>query len=224
MTILETRETAARLLSQRLMRYRGSQPLILAIPRGGVPMGAVLADALDGDLDVVLVRKLGAPWQPELAIGAVNEHGGVHLNANAELLNVEPEYVRQEAAREQAEIRRRRELYTPGRGPAEARGRTVIVVDDGVATGATFSAALDLIREREPARLIAAVGVLPASAVDRLKRSVDEFVYLMAPEGFYAVGQFYADFRPVSDAEVMAALRGREPTGAARQEPTEAER
>jgi predicted phosphoribosyltransferase len=211
MPVLESRQAAARFLAERLQSLRGSRPLVLGIPRGGVPMGAILADALAGDLDVVLVRKIGAPWQPEFAIGAVDEHGVVHLNPDATHLEIDAGYVRQEAERQLAEIRRRRDLYTPGRGPADATGRTVVVVDDGVATGATFAAALELIRERRPARLVAAVGVLPASAVERLASRVDQLVYLMAPEDFYAVGQFYADFRPVGDDEVVAALRERQP-------------
>ena len=144
------REDAARQLAAALARYRGQTPLVLAIPRGGVPIGRIVADQLDGELGVVLVRKLGAPWDPELAVGAVDEEGTVMLNENAPWAGADAAYVEREAQRQLELIRERRHRYGVGCSPAPARGRTVIVVDDGLATGATMIAALRA--SKRPAR------------------------------------------------------------------------
>ncbi|MCG6659160.1 phosphoribosyltransferase [Halomonas campisalis] len=195
---------AAEQLARRLDRLKGHQPLILAIPRGGVPMAHRLAEALDGELDVVLVRKIGAPGSPEFAIGAVSEEGEVLLDDDV-ASHFSPVAVEREIARQQRLIDERRQRYTPVRPPIPPEGRVVVVVDDGSATGATMEAALRALHGR-PERLIAALGVASPSAVKRLEAWADEVVCLQVPEGFMAVGQFFADFSEVDDDEVMALL------------------
>jgi putative phosphoribosyl transferase len=198
---------AAECLAERLAAYRGTHPLILAVPRGGVPMGEVLADRLNGELDVVLVRKLGAPGNPEYAIGAVDETGHHELTPEAQVLSLSPAYIKAEVAAQRDVLRRRRGSYTPVRAPIAAEGRVVIVVDDGVATGATLLAALRSVRRSKPERVIAAVGVAPSDTLARLNVAADEVVCLDAPVDFYAVGEYYADFSEVSDAQVVDILR-----------------
>lgn len=179
---------------------------MLAIPRGGVPIGRVVADTLGGELDVVLVRKLGAPDNPELAIGAIDEGGSIRLARYAPVADANHDYVRREAQRQLALIRDRRMRYCPHRAPLNPSGRTVIVVDDGLATGATMGAALAAVRAQRPARLICAVPVAAKESLDAISGLADEIVCLSAPEDFYAVGQFYADFSPVDDDEVVSQL------------------
>lgn len=204
--MFKNRAEAAYLLAQKLARYQGQKPLVLAIPRGAVPMAKIIADCLGGELDVVLVRKLGAPGEPELAIGAVDETGAVTLNEYARDLGASDAYVEAERQTQLAALRRRRDVYTPLRAPADPCGRTVIVVDNGVATGATMIAALRAMRAKGPARLIAAVAVVPAETLKRIANEADETVYLEAPIRFYAVGAFFEDFSQVSDEEVAAIL------------------
>lgn len=201
------REEAAHELAVRLAAWKGEDPLVLAVPRGALPMGAILAEALDGELDVVLVHKIGAPGNPEYAIGAVAESGEVALRPAAWREAGDVSYVEAETARQLATLRERRARYTPGRGPADARDRVTIVVDDGVATGATLMSALDLVRRQRPRRLIAALGVAPRETVGELARYADEVVCLATPSPFFAVGQFYDDFRQVEDGDAVAALR-----------------
>ncbi|TCP12475.1 putative phosphoribosyltransferase [Crenobacter luteus] len=200
------REHAARMLAARLVpAYGTSCPLVLAIPRGAVPMARILADALGGDCDVVLVRKLGAPLQPELAIGAVDEAGRVFVNDFARQTGADDAYLAEQTKRELARIRERRRRYTGGRRP-DVAGRTVIVVDDGLATGATMIAALSALRPQRPARLVCAVPVAPPDTLATVSRYADEVVCLEAPPAFQAVGQFYRDFPQVDDDEVVAIL------------------
>lgn len=202
----QNREEAAHLLAQRLTKYRGFNPLVLAIPRGAVPMAKIIADTLGGELDVVLVRKLGAPGQPELAIGAVDEQGQVYLSDQAEMLDISPDYLAAEKEAQLGTLRARRAAYTPLRSPTDPAGRVVVVVDDGVATGATLIAGLRAVRARKPARLVAAVAVAPRETFRKIAREADEIVCLEVPTVFFAVGEFFADFSAVTDEEVAAVL------------------
>jgi predicted phosphoribosyltransferase len=200
------RAAAARELAARLAPWRGRRPLVLAIPRGAVPMGRIIADSLAGELDVVLVRKLGAPGNPELAIGSVDETGHVYIAAHTEMLGVSSRYIEQETRAQLEVMRSRRREYTPVRAPIDPAGRIVIVVDDGIATGSTMIAALRAVRARKPQRLIAAMGVAPPETLANLRREADEVVCLATPEYFHAVGQFFMSFPQVGDAEVVRLL------------------
>jgi predicted phosphoribosyltransferase/SHS2 domain-containing protein len=206
--VFRNREHAAQLLAKRLAPYRGRRPLVLGVPRGAVPMAAIIADALDGDLDVALVHKLGAPFQSELAIGAVDEEGHVSLAETARQLGIDEEYIARERDAQVAMLRERRRRYTPAQPRVSPEGRVVMIVDDGIATGSTLIAALRATRARAPARLIAVAAVAPIETVKKLKEEADEVVVLHAPIHFLAVGEFFQDFRQVSDEEVIAALAG----------------
>lgn len=203
------REHAASQLAEALAAYRGKRPLVLGIPRGGVPMARLIADSLGGELDVVLVRKLGAPWSPELAIGAVDESGVVSLDALAD--DLPAAYVDEERERQLAVIRRRRASYSALQPAIPVSGRLVIVVDDGLATGATMLAALQALRRKHPARLVCAVPVAPPDTLQRVQAVADEVVCLRVAADFSAVGQFYRHFDEVNDAMVVAALRSPPP-------------
>ncbi|WP_275285770.1 phosphoribosyltransferase [Halomonas elongata] len=198
------RQEAAESLARRLTHLKGQNPLILAIPRGGVPMGRRIADILEGELDVVLVRKLGAPGNPEFAIGAVGEGDRIWLEDAANHFGEAA--ITREIERQRALIAERRQRYTPVRAPIDPAERLVVVVDDGSATGATMTTALESLRPRGPVRLIAALGVAPPETLARLERLADEVACLEAPAYFRAVGQFYADFSPVDDDEVIRLL------------------
>lgn len=200
------RTEAARQLARRLEAYRGTHPLVLAIPRGGVPMGRIVAEALEGELDVVLVHKLGAPGNPELAIGAVSEHGDVFVHETAEELGVDRDDLQREAEQQLRSLRARRERYTPDRDPLSPDGRPVIVVDDGVATGSTMQAALKTLREAGAETLVVAVAVAPADTVETLRAQADEVVCLEVPEPFGAVSQAFVEFGEVTDEDAIAAL------------------
>ena len=200
------RDDAARQLASALACYRGSRPVVLAIPRGGVPIGRVIADALHGELDVTLVRKLGAPGNPELAIGAVDEHGLTMLNEYARWAGVDEAYIQEEAERQLALIRIRRARYDAGVPGPELGGRTVIVVDDGLATGSTMIAALKAARAQGPARVVCAVPVAARDSLAQAARFADAVVCLVTPSPFKAVGLHYSQFGAVSDAQVIALL------------------
>lgn len=204
--IFRDRAHAAQRLAEALAPWRGRGPLVVAIPRGAVPMGRIIARQLGGDLDVVLVRKLPAPGNPELAVGAVDETGWTYLADFARQAGATPEYIAEQTARELATIRARRARYTPGRPPVDVTGRVVIVVDDGLATGATMLAAVHALRERGAARVICAVPVASPEALAAVRAKADEVVCLSAPAEFWAVGQAYLRFDQVDDDEVVAEL------------------
>jgi len=204
--MFQDRLDAARQLAAVLAPYRGRNPLVLAIPRGAVPMARAIARALDGEFDVVLVRKLRAPYSPEVAIGAVDESGWTYVAPHAASLGADPDYIAAEKQLQLATLAARRARYTPVRAPIAPAGRTVIVVDDGLATGATMIAALHGLRHSKPARLVCALPVAAPDALERVRPLADEVVCLLAPEDFQAVGQFYRVFDQVEDEEVIALL------------------
>jgi predicted phosphoribosyltransferase len=197
---------AAQRLAKALARYRGRNPLVLAIPRGAVEMGRVIADALEGELDVVLVRKLRAPGSPEFAVGAIDETGWAYVAAHAAGAGADAKYLEREKREQLATLQRRRREYTPARPPIDPAGRVVIVVDDGLATGATMIAALHAVRTKQPAKLICAVPVAPPESLEAVRPYADDVVCLDTPAGFFAVGQFYREFNQVEDDEVIRLL------------------
>ncbi|RMG09573.1 MAG: phosphoribosyltransferase [Planctomycetota bacterium] len=199
------RREAAERLAEALADLQGQRPLVLGIPRGGVPLARVLADRLGGEVDVVLVHKIGSPGNPEFAVGSVSEDGDVRIRPEARRLYA-PETLQTEVHRQGARLRAQRERFTPGRPPIDPRGRVVVVVDDGTATGETMLAALRVVRRREPAELVAALPVASREAVARLRREADRVVALEVPAHFWAVGAHYRDFHQVDDEEVLAAL------------------
>ncbi|MBI1321686.1 phosphoribosyltransferase [bacterium] len=203
------RTDAGNQLAEKLAGVDLTDPLILGIPRGGVVIAAVIARALGADLDVVLSRKLPTPGQPELALGAVSEDGHVVINPDvAAMVHFEEDELDVIRRHEEAEIARRRQLFRGGADRAPVEGRSVIVTDDGIATGATMIAALQELRTRNPKVLILAVPVAATSRLAEVSRWADRTVCLYDTEDFYAVGQFYDDFRQVEDAEVVETLRG----------------
>jgi putative phosphoribosyl transferase len=194
---------AGRRLAAELTELAGQDVVVLAIPRGGVEVGAVVADALGSPLDVVIPRKVGAPANPELGLGAVAEGVEVLDRRLIQILGVDERYLRREIAAQQGEIARRASAYREGRPPAAVHGRVAVIVDDGVATGGTAVAAVRWARARGAGRVILAVPVAPFEAVARLRREADEVRVLATPEPFYAVGQWYERFDQVGDAEVV---------------------
>lgn len=193
----------------------GEKPIILALPRGGVPLGAVIATALDAPLDLVFVRKLGLPGQPELAVGAVTNGAKPTLEINEEIAQAADLSRAEIAALAEpalAEIARRRALWLGGRGTPPLNGKVAVVVDDGIATGASMRAALGWLRAQGAARVIVAIPVAPATAISAIMSLADQVICLETPHPFQAVGVHYADFPQVSDAEVGALLRARSRT------------
>lgn len=202
------RADAARQLAKRMKGREWSDPLVLAIPRGGVVTGAVLAWELGAELDVVLSRKLRAPMQPEVAVGAIAEDGRIYVNRYAqEVLALSKDYLNDECRHQLAEITRRQKLFRGVRLAAEIEGRSVIVTDDGIATGSTMIAALQVIQKQKPRELIVAVPVASPDRLKEVRRWCDEVVCLLHPEEFWAIGQFYEDFSQVEDEEVVDLLR-----------------
>jgi putative phosphoribosyl transferase len=215
MMLFRNRVQAARLLARRLaVHYKNKRPVVLGIPRGAVPMAKVIADALRGDLDVVLVHKLSHPEQLELAIGAIDESGNSFLTDYA--ADLDSGYLESEKQRQLEALRDRRAQYTPLRPPVDPRGRTVIVVDDGIATGSTMIAALRAVRSKEPEQLVAAVAVASPEAARAIAQEADATFCLKVPSKFHAVGQFFVDFAQIEDEEVVSLLQqGKAPSSAA---------
>lgn len=195
-------------LAEALKHYRGKpNTIVVALPRGGVVTGAAIADDLDLPLDVLIVRKLGTPGHEELAMGAIGPGGVRVLNDDViASLRIGRDRIEAETKREEAELARRERLYRTNQPPLGFAGMTVIVVDDGLATGSTMSAAIAVIRQHKPARVVLAVPVAPVDTLVRFRLVVDELVYLESPEPFMAVGYWYIDFAQVEDAEVIAIL------------------
>lgn len=215
------RQDAGEQLAAALQTFRDRQPYVLAIPRGGVVVGYVVATALAAPLDVLVPRKLRAPGNPELAIGAVAHDGTIYLDqALVHSLRVDDEYLRREAAEQTEEIHRRMRLYRGDRPLPDVTKQVALVVDDGIATGATMIAALRAVRAMRPQQVVAAIPVAPPEGAQRLSSEADEVVCLHRPVMFYAVGQFYDNFGQTTDAEVIALLRRREAEVAAGGPPT----
>ncbi|MBI3047658.1 MAG: phosphoribosyltransferase [Acidobacteria bacterium] len=200
----KNRDETARLLAAQLLAYKGQYPLVLGVPRGGVPMARIIADALEGEVDVVLVRKLRAPDQPELAIGAVDEAGTVVEGPYFHI--ADDEYVQQEVRAQLKIIRARRQRYTRAQTGVDPAGRIVIIVDDGIATGASMLAAIRAVRARKPRKIVVAIGVAPPDSLASIGGEADDVVCLLTSEMFFAVGQFFEDFSEVTDEMVEAAL------------------
>ncbi|MBR0958990.1 phosphoribosyltransferase [Bradyrhizobium japonicum] len=208
--LFQDREDAGRQLAGALLKYKSRHPVILALPRGGVPVAAEIAERLEASLDLVLVRKIGAPVQPELAMGAVVDGDQPVVVRNQDVIDftaVNEETFDAICTKELAEIERRRERYLGDRARSDVKGQVAIVVDDGIATGATTLAAIRALRKREPRELVLAVPVAPLDTLQRLHTEVDAIVCLDTPRDFGAIGYYYRDFSQVSDDEVVAILK-----------------
>jgi putative phosphoribosyl transferase len=201
------RADAGRRLADQLGAYAADSPLVLALPRGGVVTASEIAKALHAPLDVLIVRKLGARWQPEFGIGAI-AGGGVTIvdRASLALAGMDEDDLRAVIARETAELARRERVYRGGRPPLDVRGRTVILVDDGIATGVTARAGIAALRALGAKRIVLAVGVCPPDTAHRLRAEVDDLVCVLMPDALEAVGLYFDDFRPIEDEEVIALL------------------
>jgi predicted phosphoribosyltransferase len=207
---LASRRDAGRRLAEELERYGGRDDvLVLALPRGGVPVGFEIARRLDAALDVFLVRKLGTPGRPELAIGAIATGGGRLINEGVvRSLNIPQEVIDRVAWDAERELERRRAEYRGDVPPPEVEGKVVILADDGLATGASMAVAVQVLRRRKPARIVVAVGTAPCTTLEGMRELADEVVCLMTPSPFMAVGESYTEFRQVTDQEVCDLLRG----------------
>jgi predicted phosphoribosyltransferase len=208
--LFQNRTDAGRRLAEALIRYKSLRPVVLALPRGGVPVAAEVATALDAPLDLVLVRKIGVPMQPELAMGAVTDGKQPKVVRNSEIIEsygISEQDFDAVANEELAEIERRRRRYIGDRARAEVNGQVAIIIDDGIATGATTLAAIQAVRSRKPKELVLAVPVAPLDTVKKLHSEVDAIVCLDTPEELGAIGYFYRDFHQVGDEEVVATLK-----------------
>ena len=204
----KNRGEAAKKLAGELLEYRWKNPVILAIPRGGVVIAYEIAKALNAPLDLIIPRKIGAPGNPELAIGAVTEDGTTILNQRLiDDLRIPKDFIELEKADQIQEIRRRTKVYRGDLPPLDLKNKTVILVDDGIATGATMKAAIQSVRRQKPSSIIVAVPVAPPDTVNELKKEVDKLVCPIVFEPFFAIGQFYEDFNQVSDEEVIKLLK-----------------
>ncbi len=214
--IFQDRQEAGLLLAKELLQWQSADPLVVALPRGGVPVAAEVARQLHAPLDVLIVRKLGAPENPEYAIGALAEGCPPWLRKDAvRAVGVTPERLAVIVKRAEEEIRRRVQLYRQGRAPADVKGRTVLLIDDGLATGATMTAAVHALREKGAGRIIVGVPVAASDSARALRREVDALVAVIDTEDLYAIGQWYREFRQVEDAEVVRLLSAQVEPGAA---------
>jgi predicted phosphoribosyltransferase len=207
--MFRNREDAAQQLAERLRAYRGRGAVVAALARGAIPMGCQLATELEADLYVVVVRKIGAPGNPELALGAISGGDPPDIWLNQDLvarLGVADSYLQGAIAQQTKELVRRMEAYGADRRNPDLRGKSVILTDDGIATGATIRIALDAIRRRQPARCVLAVPVAPTESVSELRPLVDELICLEQPSPFYAVGAHFEEFTQVSDQQVVLCL------------------
>ena len=208
--LFQNRAEAGRQLAKALLKYRRHLPIVLALPRGGVPVAAEVAGALDAPLDLLLVRKIGLPGHPELAMGAIADGDDMTIIRNEEVIELSgigPEEFEAVRSEERAEIERRRKRYLGDRPRADIKGHLAIIIDDGIATGATTLAAIKAVRKQEPKEIVLAVPVAPLETIGRLRPEVDAIVCLDTPQDFGAIGYFYRDFHQVSDDEVIATLK-----------------
>lgn len=204
--LFHDRLQAAEKLVLALARYRNKSPLVLGIPRGSVPMAKHIADELNGELDVVLVHKIGAPDNPEFAVGSVSEFGTIHRPPSLGDYHLPTGYLERAAKTEIEKLKKRRASYSPIRPPIDPQNRVVIIVDDGIATGATLLAAIRAIRAQKPRKIIAAAPVGAPRTLDEIKYEVDELVVLETPLDFFSISQFYDEFPQVTDEEVLQTL------------------
>jgi predicted phosphoribosyltransferase len=203
----QDREEAGKMLSLKLTEYSDKDTIVLAIPRGGVIIGYQVAHELKVPLDIIVPRKIGAPYNSELAIGAVAEDGSLSLDESAIMyMNVSKSYIEEESRRQITEIRRRQKLYRGETPYPMLQGHAIIIVDDGIATGSTVKAAIASIRKKKPKSVVVAVPVAPRSTVKELEKEADRVICLSTPEFFYAIGQFYLDFSQITDEEVIRLL------------------
>jgi predicted phosphoribosyltransferase len=209
--IFKDRSDAGRQLASSLGRYRGNDTVVYALPRGGVVIGAEIAQALDIPLDLIIVRKVGHPFSPEYAIAAVAEDGHTVTN-RSEVESIDEQWFQDRVHAEQQEANRRRQLYMRNRSPISAAGKIAIVVDDGLATGLTMFAAIQEVRHSQPFKVVVAVPVAPPDTVEKLKAIVDDVVVLYITPDFRAIGPFYLQFDQVTDAEVIQLMRSAQAT------------
>ncbi len=201
------RVDAGQQLAGLLGKYKNQNAVVYALPRGGVPVAMEVARVLNCPLDLIIVRKIGHPTNPEYALGALAEEGFLVVNEE-ELARVDPKWFKTEMEKQKQEARRRRELYLQGRKPIPATGKIAIIVDDGIATGSTMLVAVKKVKREKPAKMVVAVAVSPKDTAQRFAKEVDEFVAVTIPEIFWgAIGYYYDDFSQVSDEEVMALLK-----------------
>jgi predicted phosphoribosyltransferase len=208
MTIFKNRKEAGRLLAAHLEEFRGKALIILAIPRGGIVIGREVAMALGAPLDIVVTRKIGAPSQPEFAIGAITQDGNLILDEeSSRMVGASAAYLRSESQRQFKEVKARLKRYREGRPYPPLKGKLVVIVDDGIATGHTVKAAIMSVRRHEPLSVVVAVPVAPGESIAQISRDADKVICLQTPEPFFAIGEFYEDFEQVTDDEVRDTLR-----------------
>jgi predicted phosphoribosyltransferase len=206
--MFRNREEAGKKLAEKLLKYKKDKPIIFAIPRGGVVVAYEVAKKLKADLDIIIPRKIGAPYEPELAIGAVTEDGTIILNEDlVKELGISKEYIKEEASRQIEEIKRRMKFYRKGKEHKDVKNRSIIIIDDGIATGATMKAAVISLKKKHPKKIIIAVPVAPVDSINEMKKIADEVICLEEHKIFGAIGNFYHDFRQVEDEEVINLLK-----------------